>query len=151
MKRLLHLVPACLLVWGLPAFGDAHYKDGDAWRIVEDEQDGSILLENVKDEKLRHEIYYWVGPGYRYLGHLPVEKDDMVLLVYFGGSAGTSEIVHMYGAIVFNTRTRKFYGNFPFRLERPDYDERSDTIYSFGESSFTVIDRYEELNVTIDY
>ena len=148
MKRLLHLVPACLLVWGLSVSGDAHYKDGDAWRIVEAEPGSyEFVLENVQDKELRHpvELVSWSWSRPRYLGHLPVEKDGMVLLVYHAGTAG-SQLIAVYRAIVFNTRTRKFYGDFPFRV-----DGYSPAVFSFGESSFTVIFRPEGLNVTVDY
>ena len=120
------------------------------WKIVSVGK-GPFIIQNTKNKKLRHKIRSQ-GPNPRYLGLHRVKKQDISLLVYFSGSAGTGEVVDIYRTVIFNTKSKKFYGDFPFRVESSiPGKSRPDTVFTFKKNHFTVVDANTHFKKTINY
>ena len=133
------------LVWSLGASAKVE------WKVVPMEENNRFALQNLKDKNLRHEIQSQGSPP-RYFGTHRVKKRNMALLIYFSGSAGTSEVVNIYRALAYNTKSKKFYGDFPFRVESANPGKRwPDTVFTFEKEHFTVQDANTEYKKTITY
>ena len=117
--------------------------------IVVPVEDNRFVLEHAKDKSLRHDI---VGQGIapKYMGLHRVKERNIALLIYFSGSAGTGEVVSIYRTVVFNTKSKKFYGDFPFRVESSK-KRWPDTVFTFHRQNFTVEDASTGLKKTIPY
>ena len=92
----------------LKALGSA-----EAWRLVGD-METEFFIENVAEPSLRHEAQI-TGLGFHYIGSHEVKNRDLVIVLYSGGSPGTSTIYDLYKAIIFDAKTRKFHGPFYYR------------------------------------
>ena len=123
---------------------------GVGWKVVP-LKDNQFALENIEDKGLRHKIRSQ-GPPPLYMGQHNVKKQPVALLVYFAGSAGTGDVVDIYRTLLFNTKSKKFYGDFPFRVES-SIPGRSwpDTVFTFRERNFTVEDASSGFKRTLKY
>ena len=100
----------------------------EGWRLVLDYDNGLFHIQNVTEPCLRHEILI-EGTGPHYIGSHQVEDRELVILLYYGGSAGSSEIVRFYRAVIFNAKTRQFLGDFSYRFESSGiWDPETNTI-----------------------
>ena len=144
MRTLLQINLAIVLLWSLAV--NAQVK----WNVVPMENN-RFILENMNNKSLRHEIRSQ-GSTPRYMGLHRVNKQDVVLLIYFSGSSGTSDVVDIYRTLVFNTKSKKFYGDFPFRVESALPGKSwPDTVFTFKKHHFMVSDPNTGLKKTIKY
>ena len=121
------------------------------WKVLSTGEQ-QFVLQNLEDKKLRHSIMPTLPGSPRYIGKTKTKKTGIVLLIYLSGSAGTSALVDIYRAVVFNTNSKKFYGDFPFKIQSPNPRQSwPDTIFTFYKDFFTVEDSSTNLKKTIRY
>ena len=120
------------------------------WKIVST-KNNQFAIENVKNKTIRHPIE-GQNTTPRYMGLHRVKKQNIALLIYFSGSAGTGEVVDIYRTVIFNTKSKKFYGDFPFRVTSSLPGKSwPDTVFTFKDQSFTVVDANTNLKKIINY
>lgn len=121
------------------------------WEIVYLQDDSRWAIQNIENKNLRHVILSQ-GQVPHYAGSHRIKSLPIIFLVYFSGSAGTSEIVDIYRTVLFNTKKEKFYGDFPFRVTS-SLPDRSypDTVFTFQKEHFTVEDANTESKQIIKY
>ena len=121
------------------------------WSVVSTGKN-QFALQSREDKKIRHPIAPTPPGAPRYIGMTRTKKKGIVLLIYLSGSAGTSSILDIYRAVVFNTQNKKFYGDFPFRVQATEAGKSwPDTVFTFNKNSFTVEDSSTNLKKTINY
>ncbi|MDD0854080.1 hypothetical protein HBN50_13285 [Halobacteriovorax sp. GB3] len=103
------------------------------WYIQD--KDGFFLLTSKEDK----EHYYQLrdvggGPEFQ---QVEILRGDIVKLIYNAGTAGTSAPISMIRAIVYNTKTKKFLGDYPLAyrsvmkmsFEQPQWQIKENILY----------------------
>ncbi len=83
------------------------------WSVIEN--DGEFFLQQDTDDTVILRIFSAGGLPH-FEKTIPVQQNaDVVLLEYYSGAAGTSTIISIYNAVIFNTKTHHSLGDFPYR------------------------------------
>ena len=124
------------------------------WRVEAEQGDDrpSYWLVNAKHPELRQEMFL-AGPiagGKPWVSDvLAVDRGKGIyLIVYYAGQPGTSELVDVFYALIYDSRGKKLLGHYPYsrRSDRNDYSPK----WVFGDNRIVINDEGAEPAV-IDY
>ena len=73
------------------------------------------------------------------------------MLIYFAGSAGSSEIVNISRVLVYNSESRTFYGDYTYCIRVPGGEDYPCTKFTFEDHGFVVEDKTIGLKKRIPY
>jgi hypothetical protein len=115
------------------------------WSVIQN--DGDFFLQHDTDNTLKLQIFSAGGLPH-FEKTIPIQQNaDIVLLEYYSGAAGTSSIISIYNAVIFNTKTQSSLGDFPYRyvfhddrvIPQPQWDFYQDRIEIQDEESATSV------------
>ncbi|MBT3585801.1 MAG: hypothetical protein HN509_12925 [Halobacteriovoraceae bacterium] len=120
----------CTPLSALPAIGKE-------WRVTVFMD--HFFLQKLSNKKLMKKIKS-VGGRPRFERVILNKKSKVQLLVYFAGTAGTSFMVETYRAVIFDTNSKKFLGDFPFAYKGSKKIKQPRWIFDKGHISIDVDD-----------
>lgn len=105
MKKLLLVVLVLVSVSGFTSVND--------WKIIG--SDGDFWLQHTKDKTVKNPITKRTGKS------SVLETKDVgphhEIIIYYTGMAGTFKLVDIYYAQIFNKKTKKFLGDYPWEYK----------------------------------
>jgi len=139
MKKLL------LLIFVMVSFsGIASVKD---WKIVG--TDGDFWLQHTTDKNVKNPITKRTGKS------SVVETKDVgphhEIIIYYTGMAGTFKLVDIYYAQIFNKKTKKFLGDYPWEYKGHDNTplEVPQPKWEIGKDSISISDEQTALKTVV--
>jgi len=122
---------------------------GQEWQATE--SDGFFYLKNNTDEQLSCEITS-VGGMPKFESVILIEKlKPVVLLKYFAGSSGTFIIIDEYWVVIYDPKTRKCHGDFPYQYLIHSDDKIIDQPkWTFSATSIRIVDEESSLDRNIE-
>jgi hypothetical protein len=76
-------------------------------------------------------------------------SSDVSYFVYYSGTAGTSKPVSIDRAVIYNLKTRKTLGDFPYRYRSSSKLEQPKWLYNGDEKTLKVVDSESSINKLI--
>ena len=120
------------------------------WKVVHIGED-SYVLRNTENPGLQHEILREGSGDLEFREVKPTSKSNIVHLIYFAGTAASSQIVIIYRSLVYNTETKTFLGDYTYHVKSPEGQDYPPTSFSFQENGFVVVDKTIGLNIRVPY
>ncbi len=117
------------------------------WKVAE--QDGVFEAQLIGSEDIKTELTVMSGEP----KVLKIEKlsQDVIAVIYHAGVSGTSVLVESSYALLYNTKSKKFLGDFPL-----EYKVSGDAPYTFDQpvwkvegNSLRIIDENSDIDAKI--
>lgn len=117
------------------------------WSIVKEK--GDFWLQYKDSKKLKALITKRTGES-KVIKTVPAGKNHEVI-VYYTGMAGTSKLVDIYYAIIFDKKNKKFLGDYPWKYEGHDQKAKlPQPVWVFKKEKIEIKDEQTDLDTKVD-